>query len=198
MTTNKSSNELDDILGYFGWAVGEDGEPRLLTGDEYAEFIDTASRTHDGGSKYYRMNTQLHIINEAISAISSEIKSGARVYKNYDYVVFEGFGAASAIISDMFAAHTENGVMVAYPVDEIEWMIIDRLVRATEANKSRTPGEIIKDARMRLDLSAYRLAEKVGCTAQNLYQIESGKSSPSVELAKALGDALGIDWASLV
>lgn len=72
------------------------------------------------------------------------------------------------------------------------------MTSATEANADRTPGEIIKDARMRLDLSAYKLAGKVGCTAQNLYQIESGKSRPSVKLAKALGDALNINWATLV
>ena len=72
------------------------------------------------------------------------------------------------------------------------------MTSATEVNADRTPGEIIKDARMRLNLSAYKLADMVGCTAQNLYQIEGGKSNPSVKLAKALGDALGIDWASLV
>lgn len=72
------------------------------------------------------------------------------------------------------------------------------MTNAPEANESCTPGEIIKNARMRLGISAYRLADMVGCTAQNLYQIEGGKSNPSVKLAKALGDVLGIDWATLV
>lgn len=72
------------------------------------------------------------------------------------------------------------------------------MTNAAGDNADRTPGKIIKDARMRLGMSAYRLADMVGCTAQNLYQIESGKSNPSVKLAKALGDVLGIDWATLV
>lgn len=149
------------------------------------------------------LNNAIVEIDAAIHQIKNDITNGsARVYRvAQEGVAFEGFtDSNAAVICDLLHARYDAMAEcpITYPVNELEWGICDRLIAITEAQTPRTPGEIIKDARAHLDLSAYKLAQQVGCTAQNLYQIESGKSKPSVELAKSLAAVLHIDWQQLV
>lgn len=60
------------------------------------------------------------------------------------------------------------------------------------------PGTIIRDARTAAGMTAAALAERVGCSTQNVTSIERGKSHPSVKVAKAIAETLGIDWTKLV
>lgn len=52
----------------------------------------------------------------------------------------------------------------------------------------------IREMRKARKLSQSELGALVGITRQGLSKIETGNATPSVELAKALGEVLGFDW----
>lgn len=54
-------------------------------------------------------------------------------------------------------------------------------------------GEKIKQQRLRLKMSQFELAERVGIHEKQIYRIESGKNSPSVDNIIKIIDALDMD-----
>lgn len=53
---------------------------------------------------------------------------------------------------------------------------------------------MLRDLRENAHLTQQELADKVGITRSQICMIEIGKSKPSIELAKKLGEALDTDW----
>ena len=53
---------------------------------------------------------------------------------------------------------------------------------------------IIKTARKRLGKAQTDISEEIGITQAALSLMENGRRRPSVEVAKRLGVALGVDW----
>lgn len=56
----------------------------------------------------------------------------------------------------------------------------------------------LKHLRMEKHLSQVELARAVGVSKQYIYQIESGKTTPSIKIAKKIGKILDIEWYKLV
>lgn len=55
----------------------------------------------------------------------------------------------------------------------------------------------LKELRELNRFSQEQLAEMVGCSRSTIAAIEVGNMQPSISMAKKLGEALEIDWATL-
>lgn len=56
------------------------------------------------------------------------------------------------------------------------------------------PTSTVGTRRKELKLTQTKLAKRLGVTRQYYNAIECSKRTPSVRLAKKLGDILGVDW----
>lgn len=55
----------------------------------------------------------------------------------------------------------------------------------------------LKEERTKANMTQTELAEKCGVIRQTISEIETGRNSPSVRLAKKIGEVLKIDWTEL-
>jgi transcriptional regulator with XRE-family HTH domain len=58
-------------------------------------------------------------------------------------------------------------------------------------------GKRIRDARLARKLGARKLAKQLGISLKHLYDIETGRTLPSPQLARAIADSLGIETSEL-
>lgn len=59
-------------------------------------------------------------------------------------------------------------------------------------------GERIKAARLAANLTQVQLAEKMGCSQQEVQRWEKGKVSPNVKTLHRIADAIGCDVGKLL
>jgi transcriptional regulator with XRE-family HTH domain len=59
--------------------------------------------------------------------------------------------------------------------------------------KKRSLGEVIREARISLELSQRELADQVGVKSSHIAYIEGGERRPSLPLLASLADALGLE-----
>lgn len=52
----------------------------------------------------------------------------------------------------------------------------------------------LKTSRKTIGLTQYDIARLVGCSEQYYNEIENGKRTPSVKLAKEIGRVLNVEW----
>ena len=62
-----------------------------------------------------------------------------------------------------------------------------------QAGRPAHPGKRIREVREAKDLSVRDLARRAGCHGATLFAIESGRRTPSRDLAERLADALDLD-----
>ncbi|MDK2957327.1 MAG: hypothetical protein PWQ57_2824 [Desulfovibrionales bacterium] len=91
-------------------------------------------------------------------------------------------------------------VSVAVPADrvhEVERAIIEAAepnIPADEVLKDSTPGTILRGARGLADLTQAQLAEKIGVHKSNVSEMERDKRPIGKEMARRLGEALGMSY----
>ena len=62
----------------------------------------------------------------------------------------------------------------------------------------RTNDSVIARARLAKGITQAQLADAIGCTQQQIQMWESGRRKPKINALMKIGDALGIDWLTLV
>ncbi len=69
----------------------------------------------------------------------------------------------------------------------------EELLSFEEVFPDHQPGETVRGFRLREELTQAALAEKIGVRQHHISEIENGKRSISLEMAKKLASVLGTD-----
>lgn len=55
----------------------------------------------------------------------------------------------------------------------------------------------LKEERIKLNLSQFQMAEKIGISASGYSNIENKRYSPSIRTAKKIAEIIGVDWSKI-